>query len=59
MLDSTHHMTKILFGRKNRKCKSYICDAYMCLIRFRYLSCGLSTLLHGIISLPDDTSYDG
>ena len=62
MLDSVYHMTNTLkshFWRKKRYnfvITSYVRNDIVDVITFP--ASGLSILFHGVISLPDATSYD-
>ena len=52
MLDSIHHMTLRLL-KKSHFWRKNVIILSLCTQR-----CGLSILLHGVISLPDARSYD-
>ena len=61
MLDSIYQMTNTLkshFWRKNVILLCYVRNVVMDVITFPVNLYGLSILLHGVISLPDATSYD-
>ena len=65
MLDSIYHMTNTLkshFWRKNvillSLCTQRCHERHNVSRKFINQSSGLSILLHGVISLPDATSYD-
>ena len=61
MLDSFYHMTSTMkyhFWRKNVIILSLSRNVVMDVITFPVTTSGLSILLHGVLSLPNATSYD-
>ena len=66
MLDSIYHMAfrllwNLISGVKTLLLRHYVRNVVMDVIKFpvnRYTTSGLQILLHGVISLPDVTSYD-
>ena len=66
MLDSIYHMTlrlhwNLISGVKTLQLRHYVRNVVMDVITFpvnRYTTSGLHILLHGVMSLPDATSYN-